>query len=349
MPCAHRTATRVTLLLAFALIAAGPTSCGQGGDQPEDMRPPSAAFEAQNHDFGHVEQGTVVRHAFRFRNSGDAALSVVGLRNACDCTATVAAAETIPAGAGGAIDVACDTAALHGAQERTVTVYTNDPKQRVTLLTLRGEVDLDVAVDPSSIYVGSLPRGAIIDEDVAVLSPRHGTRKVTSIESSGKVLNVVPAEEGQLALAIAMDAPLGSFAEDVLLYTVSHRRPLLRLHVRGTVQADVVATPAELSFDGDARAGAVRRLLITNLRPDRPVRVTGAEIDEGLGRASAEVVTEGLRYRVELRLNDPLPAGAHEGTLVVRTDHPEQPRISVPVRLGAEPRRHRSSAGGPNG
>ena len=348
MPCAHGTATWVTLLLTFALIPTCTVSCRPGGDQPEDMRPPRARFEARTHDFGHVEQGSVVRHSFRFRNQGDAALNVVGMRNACDCTAAVAGPETVPAGGEGAVEVTFDTAALHGAQRRTVTVYTNDPTQRVLILTLRGEVGLDVAVAPSALYVGSLPRGAVIEHDVAVLS-REGTRKVTSVESSGRVVRVVPAAEGELALAIAMDAPLGDFAEDVLLYTMSHRRPLLRVHVRGTVQPDVVVSPAELTLHDGAPAAAVRRLLITNLRPDRPIHVTGAELDERLGRAGVENVIEGLRYRVEVRLNDPLPAGERKGTLVVRTDHPEQPRIEVPVRLLGKPAPHGTSDGGANG
>jgi hypothetical protein len=307
------------------------------------MQPPRARFEALSHDFGRVEQGAVVRHAFRFRNEGEVPLSVVGLRNACDCTAAVVGSETFAAGAGGAVEVSFDTAAVHGAQQRTVTVYSNDPEQRVLILTLRGEVGLDVAVDPSELYVGSLPRGAVVEQDVAVLS-RPGTHKVTSIESSGRVIKVVPAEEGQLALAVALDAPLGDFAEDVLLYTMSHRRPLLRLHVRGTVEPDVTVSPAELTFD-PATQGAVRHALVTNLRADRPIRVTAAALDGSLGEAEVKAVIEGLRYRVEVRLNGRRPGGEQEGTLVLSTSHPEQSRIEVPVRF----REQRRPDGSPRG
>jgi hypothetical protein len=337
MAGARRQPSLIGRFAASFVLAACLGACQGDGDQPEEMRPPRASFDAPTYDFGHVEQGAVVRHAFRFHNQGDVPLSVVGLRNACDCKADVAGAEMVGPGGVGAIEVAFDTAAVHGAQSRSVTVYTNDPNARVLMLTLKGEVGLDVAVTRSEIYAGRLPRGTPIESDVAVLS-ENGTRKVTSIESSGRVVRVQPSDDGSLALAIAPDAPLGDFAEDVLLYTMSHRRPLLRLHVRGSVQPDVLVSPAELSFDTED-ADKVRHILITNQRPDRPIHVTGAEIDERLGRAAVEVLIEGIRYRVEARLNDGLPPGERKGTLVLRTDHPEQARIEVPVHLsdGAQP------------
>jgi hypothetical protein len=324
---------------ASFLLAVCLASCSGGdGDQSDGMRPPRASFDSQTYDFGHVEQGAVVRHAFRFHNEGDVALSVVGLRNACDCNAHVAADDMIGPGGVGAIEVAFDTAAVHGSQSRTVTVYTNDPNARVLMLTLTGDVGLDVAVSRSELYTGGVTRGTPIENDVNVLS-ENGARKVTSVESSGRVVRVQPSDDGGLALAIAPDAPLGNFAEDVLLYTMSHRRPLLRLHVRGNVLPDVVVSPAELDFDSQPHAGSVRHILITNQRPERPIHVTGADLDERLGRATVEVVIEGLRYRVEARLNDTLPPGERTGSLVVRTDHPEQARIEVPVVLsdGARP------------
>src|SRR6185295_8734561 len=162
---------------ASFLLAACLGSCGGDRDQPQDMRPPRASFDTQTFDFGRVEQGSVVRHAFRFHNQGDVALSVVGLRNACDCNARVAAPEMIGPGGVGAIEVSFDTAAVHGPQSRTVTVYTNDPNARVVMLTLKGEVGLDVAVSRSELYAGGLTRGTPIENDVAVLS-ENGTRKV---------------------------------------------------------------------------------------------------------------------------------------------------------------------------
>ena len=103
MPCARREASLVGRFAASLLLAACLGSCRTGeGDQPEDLRPPRAQFDAQTYDFGQVEQGAVVRHAFRFHNQGDVALSVVGLRNACDYNAHVAAAEMVGPGGVGA-------------------------------------------------------------------------------------------------------------------------------------------------------------------------------------------------------------------------------------------------------
>jgi Protein of unknown function (DUF1573) len=332
MPCPRgkpgTTALRLAVLLPALLCA---TACGSGGDgQAESLRPPHARFDSRTYDFGSVEQGSVVRHSFRLRNQGDVDLTLVGTRTACDCAASMTGSETVAPGAAGAIDVTFDTAAVHGAQKRTVTVYTNDPNRRVSLLTLRGEVELDVAVSPSELYVGGLPRGAPIEAQVTFLS-RNGARRLTSVESSGGIVRAEPLEDGRLALAVSPDAPLGDFAEDILLYTTSHRRPLLRLNVRGRVEADVVASPAALEFGAGRETNPVRHALIMNLRPDRPVHVIDAELDEALGRAEVETVVEGLRYRVRVQLSEGLAAGEHQGVVVLRTNHPEQPRIELPL------------------
>lgn len=319
-------------LLPVLLLLAG---CEQGEiAQVESLRPPRASFAAPTHDFGRVEQGAVVRHAFRLRNEGDVDLNVVGTRAACDCAVDVKA-RTVAPGDSATIDVTFDTAAVHGPQERTVTVYTNDPQQRTLLLAMQGEVGLDVAVVPRQIYVGNLPRGAPIEPEVEIRSHDGGGR-VTAVESAGGFLRAEPLEDGRLALAIASGAPLGDFADDVLVYTTNHRRPLLRLHVRGTVAADVVASPSRLDFGTVGEAAPVRRALIENLRPEQPVRVTGVEMDERFGHAEVETIEDGLRYRVAARLND-LPAGDHESVVVVRTDHPEIARLELPLHAVVAP------------
>jgi hypothetical protein len=329
MTCAPTHPNSATLAVALLAVACA-AACEPGGEPAPSARPPLARFEARTHDFGRVEQGTAVRHSFRFRNQGDVDLNIVGTRTAFDCRAALAGNGTVPPGGAGTIEVSFDTAAVHGEQERSVTVYTNDPSQRALMLTLHGEVAVEIAVEPAEVYAGSLPRGAPIERAVSILLGNGGPR-LTAVKSSGAVLRV-EAMDGTLALAVAPDAPLGEFAEEVLLYSTSPRRPLLRLHVRGTVSPDVVVEPATLFFSAP---GEVRQALVTNLRPERPVRITGAEIDGRLGEAEVDVVVEGMRYRLRARLRE-MPS-AEGAAVTLLADHPEQPRIEVPLRAGVPP------------
>jgi len=80
----------------------------------------------------------------------------------------------------------------------------------------------------------------------------------------------------------------------------------------------------------DAAHGAVRHLLVRN-HGSGPVRITGAEWEPPLGQADVDPLDPGARYRVGLTLSPRLPVGVLESAVVLKTDHPEQPIIRVPV------------------
>ena len=123
-------ACRSAVILFILLLAA----CAREERRPP--APPRIVFSATQHDFGPVEQGTRVRHTFRFVNQGEQDLSIDELRSACDCVATTEGLRVLPPGSEGTIDVEFNTEDVFGSQRRTVTVYANDPENMGTILTL---------------------------------------------------------------------------------------------------------------------------------------------------------------------------------------------------------------------
>ena len=121
--------------------------------------PPQLAFTETAYDFGRVAQGTPVEHRFAFINDGGTDLTIINLRAACDCEATLHGGRDIAPGAGGAVQGRFDTDAVYGPQRWTITVYSNDPTQRAVVLSVSGEVVLDVAADPPQVYLGVVPPG----------------------------------------------------------------------------------------------------------------------------------------------------------------------------------------------
>jgi len=203
--------------------------------------PPSAprvVFSQTEHDFGAVEQGTTVRHMFRFVNAGGQDLSVDEIRTACDCVAARSGVGVMPPGKEGTITVEFDTEHVFAAQRRTITVYTNDPEHPVSMLSLVGKVALDVAANPPQLYVGRLHPGATFWRVVAV--HRSPSVEVLSVESEGSRI-VVHAErlaKGRLGVrvSVASSAAPGPLDETIVIRTTSLRRPLLRIPVVGTVE-----------------------------------------------------------------------------------------------------------------
>jgi hypothetical protein len=227
-------ARRAAVILPILLFAA----CAHEERRPP--APPKILFSAMQHDFGLVEQGTRVRHAFRFVNQGEQDLSIDELRSACDCAATTEASRVLPPGSEGTIDVEFDTEDVFGPQRRTVTVYANDPESMVTVLTLTGEVVLDVAADPPRLYVGRLLPGATFWREIAVVVAE--SVDALSVETEGPRISASsePLTDGRrgrrIRISVASNAAAGPIEETVVVRTSSARRPVLRIPVVGVVE-----------------------------------------------------------------------------------------------------------------
>jgi hypothetical protein len=236
---------RARSVLIVALLV---SSCDQLGlgEAPAPKAPPRLAFTETSFDFGRVAQGTPVEHHFTFVNEGDATLSIIDVRAACDYDATLLGGSDVAPRAGGAVRGRFDTNAVFGPQRRTITVASNDPAQRTVLLTITGEVVLDVAADPAQVYLGTVPPGVPAVRAVAVRTGGDAVRIGTPQSDAPQLalrLDDVPDGTAAAILAIgtAPDAPSGPFTAEVRVPTSSPQHPTVRVAVSGIV--DPAAPP----------------------------------------------------------------------------------------------------------
>jgi len=332
---------RLALVTALGAALAGACTAPEGGS---GRQPPRLAFAATAHDAGRVRQGDAIATAFAFRNAGDLPLVLEPPRVGCDCEAT-ASARTLPPGAEGTIDVRCTAGQTSGPLTRTVTVYANDPGQPATTLALTAEVQPVAIADPPAVYLGHVRRGEAVTAAVKLLVPRDAEGAFGPVEVSGGVVRAslgplaardAPADmRGQLLrLAIAPDAPTGTFATTLRIPTGRAVVPFVTVAVGGIVDGAVVASPARLDFDRVTPAAEATRVFEVRSTTDRAVTVTGARLEPAVGRVDLEALRPGRVYRVTARVGGSgerrLPAGRLEGTVVIETDAPETARLEVP-------------------
>lgn len=230
---------RHALLAASCLAPLGWIAASCTGEPRVARRAPRLDIAETRHDFGRVPQGTAVRHVFAVRNGGDLVLDVIRLRSAPDCAARLLGPSEVAAGGTAAIEAVFETDAVFGPERRTVTVYSNDPRQPAVVLALVGEVQLEAAARPAAAYVGTVQRGKRSAREVTIATA-EGVR-VESIEGGGPYIEIEalparPPEDGaKLAIAAAPNAPLGSFRQEIRVRTSSPRFPLLVVPVTGTI------------------------------------------------------------------------------------------------------------------
>jgi hypothetical protein len=225
------------VLLALLLLAA----CERA---PEPAAPPRLVVTEPAHDFGQLPQGAPIEHAFDLGNGGGAPLTIIDLRAACDCTATLDGPHDLPAGVHAVLRLRCDTSNAPGPQRRTVTVISNDPEHRALVLSVTGTVALVAAADPSRVYLGTVAAGSEAVRLVALRAGNDGVRFL-GVEGGPPQLHahLEDLESGPtLVLDTTADAPLGPFQTVLRVHTTSAARPAIEIPVAGIIAAPTTPT-----------------------------------------------------------------------------------------------------------
>ncbi len=93
-------------------------------------------FDKLVHDFGSIQQDTVVKAAFTFKNTGGSVLVIDRVKTSCGCTNTMLSKKELKPGEQGTLEIAFDSAGYSGKVTRTITVFTNDPENKEVKLKI---------------------------------------------------------------------------------------------------------------------------------------------------------------------------------------------------------------------
>jgi hypothetical protein len=96
-------------------------------------------YDNDRHEFGIVNEGEVVKHAFKFTNTGKEPLLISNCKGSCGCTVPTWPHEPIPPGGTGEIKVEFNTKGKPGNQSKRITVTANTVPTE-TYIEVSGEV-----------------------------------------------------------------------------------------------------------------------------------------------------------------------------------------------------------------
>lgn len=232
-PAATFVAVRIiagVALGAAAIIIETPAVAAEGA--------PGLVFSREHQQFGAVRQGEEIAAEFSFVNRGVVPLTLSPPITACDCAATIVGSGDIDPGGTGTIRITCDTSRMAGTVRRTVTVHSSEVSRRSVLLSLEGEVELDVISEPLEIYLGTVLRGQRVENAFSVRLGSDGQRS-TAIRGAGTSGPYVDVDwqrgEVTFDLTVRSRAPLGPFSQQVAVSTSSTRFPVWNVLVSGVV------------------------------------------------------------------------------------------------------------------
>lgn len=97
-------------------------------------------FDRLEHDFGMVQQETVVKATFTFKNTGNTLLVIERVKTSCGCTGTLLSSSELKPGEQGMLEISFDSGGYSGTIIRTITVLTNDPSHKEVKIHIKANV-----------------------------------------------------------------------------------------------------------------------------------------------------------------------------------------------------------------
>jgi hypothetical protein len=115
------------------------TSMPQGASDVPSGPTTTILYEGNEFDFGTVDEGEIVKHLYKFKNTGDVPLIISNCKGSCGCTVPTWPKEPVPPGGTGEIKVEFNSKGKPSAQRKQVTVTANTTPTE-TFLVIKGEV-----------------------------------------------------------------------------------------------------------------------------------------------------------------------------------------------------------------
>jgi len=332
--------------LGVSGLSSGPASSGapnglEGIGGATSGSPKAEVVAGKVYDFGSVLNAVPVAHVFKIHNAGTGTLVIGGVQTSCGCTAAKPTKSQLPPGEDSDIAVTFDTRYDKGPATRTITVYTNDPAAKSIVLTIKGDVKVQVEAAPAQVAFGDVKHGTdqtrqvLLNDLVAGTDPAKAPQefKVQSITNASRNIKVAEAPRsdgkagGVLTVTLLPTMPIGAF-DDTIKVTTS--RAPVDITVFGNVQGDITVKPVQVSFGVvPHRQGTLRYVRLVNAGA-RPVKITGITSSNASVSATAEPVEAGKEYKITLELRPNTPDGALRGQVAITTDDPQQQTLSLP-------------------
>ena len=318
--------TRILTKLLFLALALG-------------SRPAPAAEDAAVHSFGTVRQGAPVEHEFKLHNGGTEPLRIAGVQISPPMQLRKMPAVVAP-GTDAALKVALDTSVVKGEYEgKLLVALTGETAPREYAMS--GKVVPAVEALPLPAVFLSTSKGVEKSASIELVSHEDGPIKLTLPPDQHAVYKanlatVEPGRKFRLTVSVPANAPAGRISDRIELASTGATAPKVPIGVNVIVRERVYTFPDVVDF-GSLDAGSLKgdpalrkQTLMVYSTGSRDFKVDAKTDVPGITLV-VEPGPDGDRAQITLSLADGTKAGSISGKVLIRTNDPKFPELTVPV------------------
>lgn len=244
--------------------------------------------------------------------------------------------KVVPPGGEAEIKTTFNTRGYRGRKTKSITVTSNDPLNTNLRLRLMATVEVELALEPESIYFGRVRRGVQHVRRVKLVGKSVEKTKILGIQQADdariRIRRLDPTQEQDQALlevTMPMDLPVGRFFEKTTVQTDDEKVKQLTLTLRGEILGDISWEPRNVQFGYFPRDQFPARTLTLSITGGKKFRVLRAYDSAEQVTAKVNEVKPGESYTLDLRIEPKTDTRTLRGELVVVTDYPGQEEIRI--------------------
>ncbi len=151
----------------------------------------------------------------------------------------------------------------------------------------------------------------------------------TSIKADN--LEAPPGGIVQIHVRLSLKGLTGRVRKRLIVESNDPLKPLFTLTLTGTAVPGVELRPERISLGAVTIDSNDIIGVDINFRTNRPIHILYADVTSPFFSARIEKPLPGFQHRVSVRAIPPLQPGLIQTALVILTDHPEFPRLEVPI------------------
>lgn len=222
------------------------------------------------HDFGSMEKKETKRHAFEFKNAGEAPLELRVLNTSCKCTLSSVDSATIQPGDTFEVELEWTPEDYSRSFSQVAKIKTNDPLRDIVEIRVRGQVIQPIWAYPERLVVTKVLSSVGFDEEVYVFGQDdsmdiervelsdEATRDLFDIEyerleADSEFVTEAAAGTGFRIRVVAKSGlPLEPMKQSLLIHSSLADSEPLEIPVRGNVTGDISFNVQQgFAFDKD--------------------------------------------------------------------------------------------------
>lgn len=324
-------------------------------------------------DFGVMSRNEKRSHVFVIRNRGNIPLKLTFLDKSCQCTEVQLSKTEVEPDGTSKVTLTWQPSTFKRDFQQTARFQTNDPARVELDLTVKGQVQQIVEIIPPTISWDGIVHGQSPTTTFDLIGYRDQPMAVSRVEFldettadyfSAEIQPLTPEDlrpiphavsGSRVILRLREGLPIGRFAQRVRVHTNQNDLEPLELPIQGTIAGNITFVGSDFDrtqgiWNLGTLAPSSEPKTLWLLVPAREsesleIRVAGVDPSEALEITLTDRTTTGNRVKQGLQLKT-IPVGhtvnrlgtadGPLGKITLETNHPDMPRIEIPVAFASE-------------